>query len=76
MEVKLMQSKNKIASRLVMLSGSVIEDNPAQLQNAPCPMLIILLGMEIEVKPEEANAFSPIFVILLGMDIEVKLEHL
>jgi hypothetical protein len=40
-------------------------------------MLVTLLGMVIEVRPEQyENAFSPMLVTLLGMVTEVRPEHL
>ena len=44
--------------------------------NALPPMLVTLLGMVIEVRPEQPqNAVSPMLVTLLGMVTEVRPEH-
>ena len=44
--------------------------------NARLPMLITLLGMVIEVRPEQyMNAPYPMLVTLLGMVTEVRLEQ-
>ena len=44
--------------------------------NAYLPMLVTLLGMVTEVRPEQLwNALSPMLVTLLGISMEVSLEQ-
>ena len=39
-------------------------------------MLVKLLGILIDVRPQPMNASLPIVVTLFGMVMEVKLEHI
>jgi len=51
--------------------------NLLQYPKASSPMLVTLLGMEIEVRLEQfQKAELPMLVTLLGMEIEVRLEQL
>ena len=51
--------------------------NHAVPSNAPLPMLVTLLGMMMEVRPEQQeNAPFSMLVTLLGMVMEVRPEQL
>ena len=62
-----------------ILNGFVISEITVEIfapANAPSPILVTLLGMVTEVRPEQsANAPPPMLVTLLGMVTEVRPEQ-
>ncbi|MDY5005325.1 MAG: hypothetical protein SPF12_03010, partial [Prevotella sp.] len=50
-------------------ASTVIVVRPEQPSNAPLPMLVTELGMDMPVRPEQlSNALKPMLVTELGMD--------
>ena len=58
---------------LTTLSGMVMEAKLVQPLKASRPILITLLGMVIEVRPQPIKAPSPMLITLLGIVMEGRL---
>ena len=59
----------------IALEFKVTEVSLEQLEKAYSPMLVTLLPMVMEVRPQDPKAPSPMLVTLLGMVMEVRPEQ-
>jgi hypothetical protein len=70
--VKLVQSTNALSPILSTLDGIFTLTKSEQPENKPKPMLVMLEGSSIVVRPEFANASVPIFTTLDGIVMLVR----